>query len=384
MVPIVKDETLWWVYRGYVVGDGYSVDMQHVLILAGGSGTRLWPLSRQGEPKQLLELINGVSLLRMAYERVAGLVPDANILVCTGASYADAVAKLLPEVPVENILGEPVGRDSLSAVAWPAGIIADRDPDGVMAVVTADHIIRPVDDFRAALQHGFDLANTDPTALVTFGVVPTEPNTGFGYLHRGDSLGLDPRAYQVLEFVEKPSIEVARQYLDSGEYWWNSGMFVWRAATLLDCLSQLKPQTRRQVDKLVADPSRLAEVYPLMEKVSVDIAVMEPASHGGCGVHVAAIPLEIQWYDVGSYEALAPHLPDDGKGNNVTGLTVSVDSARNLLINDRSDAVLVVAGLHDMAVVSTDRATLVVPLSQSQQVKDVVAEVATRAGGRYA
>ena len=358
--------------------------MQHVLILAGGSGTRLWPLSRQGEPKQLLELINGVSLLRMAYERVAGLVPDANILVCTGASYADAVAKLLPEVPVENILGEPVGRDSLNAVAWSAGIIADRDPEGVMAVVTADHVIRPVDDFRAALQHGFNLANADPTALVTFGVVPTEPNTGFGYLHRGDSLGLDPRAYQVLEFVEKPSIEVARQYLDSGEYWWNSGMFVWRAATLLDCLSQLKPQTRRQVDKLVADPSRLAEVYPLMEKVSVDIAVMEPASHGGCGVHVAAIPLEIQWYDVGSYEALAPHLPDDGKGNNVTGLTVSVDSARNLLINDRSDAVLVVAGLHDMAVVSTDRATLVVPLSQSQQVRDVVAEVATRAGGRYA
>lgn len=138
--------------------------MQHILILAGGSGTRLWPLSHQGEPKQLLELIDGVSLLRMAYERVAGLVPDANILVCTGSSYADTVAKLLPEVPAENILGEPVGRESLNAVAWPAGIIADRDPDGVMAVVTADHIIRPVDDFRAALQHGFDLVNTDPTA----------------------------------------------------------------------------------------------------------------------------------------------------------------------------------------------------------------------------
>ena len=327
--------------------------MQHILILAGGSGPRLWPLSHQGEPKQLLELIDGVSLLRMAYERVAGLVPDANILVCTGSSYADTVAKLLPEVPAENILGEPVGRDSLSAVAWPAGIIADRDPDGVMAVVTADHIIRPVDDFRAALQHGFDLANGS-------------------------------RAHQVLEFVEKPSAEVARQYLDSGEYWWNSGMFVWRAATLLDCLSQLKPQTRHHVDELVADPSRLAEVYPCMEKVSVDIAVMEPASHGGCGVHVAAIPLEIQWYDVGSYEALAPHLPSDGMGNNVSGLTVSVDSAGNLLINDRPDAVLAVAGLHDMAVVSTDRATLVVPMSQSQQVKAVVAEVAARVGARYA
>ncbi|WCC79393.1 mannose-1-phosphate guanylyltransferase [Cutibacterium equinum] len=358
--------------------------MQHVLILAGGSGTRLWPLSHQGEPKQLLELIDGMSLLRMAYERVAGLVPDSNIVVCTGAAYADTVARLLPEIPGENILGEPVGRDSLNAVAWPAGIIADRDPDGVMAVVTADHIIRPVDDFRAALQHGFDLATADPGALVTFGVVPTEPNTGFGYLHRGGPLESDPHAHEVLEFVEKPSPEVARQYFDSGEYWWNSGMFVWRASTLLDCLAQLKPETRHQVDQLVADPSRIDEVYPLMEKVSVDIAVMEPASHGGYGVHVAAIPLEIQWYDVGSYEALAPHLLDDDEGNHVKGLAVALDSSGNLLINDRSDAVLAVTGLRNMAVVTTDRATLVVPLSQSQQVKALVAEVAARAGGRFA
>ena len=240
----MKDETLWCVQHGCVGVARYSVDMQHVLILAGGSGTRLWPLSHQGEPKQLLELIDGMSLLRMAYERVAGLVPDTNIVVCTGASYADTVAKLLPEIPAENILGEPVGRDSLNAVAWPAGIIADRDPDGVMAVVTADHIIRPADDFRAALQHGFDLATGDPAALVTFGVVPTEPNTGFGYLHRGGPLESYPRAHKVLEFVEKPSPELAREYLDSGEYWWNSGMFVWRASTLLDCLSHLKPQTR--------------------------------------------------------------------------------------------------------------------------------------------
>ncbi|MDO4413336.1 mannose-1-phosphate guanylyltransferase [Cutibacterium sp.] len=358
--------------------------MHHVLILAGGSGTRLWPLSRQGEPKQLLELIGGMSLLRMAYERVAGLVPDSNILVCTGASYADTVAKLLPEIPHQNILGEPVGRDSLNAVAWSAGIVADRDPDGVMAVVTADHIIRPAADFRVALQHGFDLASADPTALVTFGVVPTEPNTGFGYLHRGGRLKSDSQAHTVLEFVEKPALEMARKYLDSGEYWWNSGMFVWRASTFLDCLSQLKPQTRHQVDELVADPARIDEIYPQMEKVSVDIAVMEPASHGGCGVHVAAIPLSIEWYDVGSYESLAPHLRDDGEGNNVKGLTVTVDSAGNLLINNRPDAVLAVAGLHDMAVVTTDRATLVVPLSESQQVKALVAEVAARAGGRFA
>lgn len=358
--------------------------MRHVLILAGGSGTRLWPLSRQGEPKQLLELIDGVSLLRMSYERVAGLVPDANVLVCTGAAYADTVARLLPEVPRENILGEPVGRDSLNAVAWPAGIIADRDPDGVMAVVTADHIIRPVDEFRAALDRAMTVAENDPGTLMTFGVVPTEPNTGFGYLRRGGSHAGDPGVREVLEFVEKPTLEVARKYLDSGEYWWNSGMFVWRASTFLDCLSELRPATREQVSRLVSDPSCLAEVYPRMEKVSVDYAVMEPVSRGGLDARVAAVPLEIQWYDVGSFEALAPHLPYDGEGNHVTGLTVSIDSEGNLLVNDRPDTVLAVAGLHGMAVVSTDRATLVVPLSQSQQVKALVARVAERAGGSFA
>ncbi|WP_130865939.1 mannose-1-phosphate guanylyltransferase [Acidipropionibacterium timonense] len=358
--------------------------MRHVLIIAGGSGTRLWPLSRQGEPKQLLELIDGVSLLRMSYERVQGLVPDENILVCTGAAYADTVAALLPEIPAENILGEPVGRDSLNAVAWPAGVIAAKDPQAVVATVTADHVIRPVRDFRAALDRGFALAETDPTALVTFGVIPTEPNTGFGYLHRGAPVPEGHGACEVAEFVEKPGPALARQYFESGDYWWNSGMFVWRASTLLDVLSALRPATRAKVDELVADPASLARVYPQLEKISVDFAVMEPVSQGRTSCHVVAVPLDIQWYDVGSFESLAPHLPDDGHGNHVTGLTASLDADGNLLINRREDAVLAVAGLHGMAVVTTDRATLVVPLSDSQKVKQLVALVAEQLGGRYA
>lgn len=356
--------------------------MRHVLIIAGGSGTRLWPLSRQGEPKQLLDLIDGMSLLRMSYERVAGLVPDDHIWVCTGQAYAQTVARLLPEVPTSHILGEPEGRDSLNAVAWPAGVMAAQDPQACVATVTADHVIRPVGDFRAALERAFAVVETDPRALVTFGVVPTEPHTGFGYLHRGKPLASG--AYEVMEFVEKPTLDLARRYLSCGEYWWNSGMFVWRASTLLDVVAELRPRTRHQVDQLVADPGSLAEVYPQMERISVDFAVMEPVSQGRADARVVAVPLDIQWYDVGSFESLAPHLPDDGHGNHATGLTVSIDSAGNLLINDRPDAVLAVAGLHGMAVVSTRRATLVVPLSDSQRVKELVHAVAEKAGGQYA
>lgn len=358
--------------------------MRHVLIIAGGSGTRLWPLSHQGEPKQLLELIDGLSLLRMSYERVRGLVPDENIVVCTGADYADVVATQLPELPAENILGEPVGRDSLAAVAWPAGIIAARDPQATLATVTADHIIRPVPDFRAALDGAFRIAKGDARALVTFGVVPTEANTGFGYLRRGQQIADDPPACEVVEFTEKPDAETARRYLDSGNYWWNSGMFVWRAQTLLDVLGQLRPAVRSGVDQLVAEPSRLAQIYPRLEKISVDFSVMEPVSRGEADAHVVAVPLDVQWYDVGSYQSLAPHLPPDQEGNRHTGMTICLDSDGNLLMNQRPDSVLAVAGLHRMAVIATDRATLVVPLADSQKVKELVAKVAAEQGGEFA
>ena len=159
--------------------------MRYVVIMAGGSGTRLWPLSRQGTPKQLLELFDGRSLLRLAYERVAGLLPDDRILVCTSRTYVDVVARQLPELPRENLLGEPVGRDSLSAVAWSAAILEQRDPEAVVAMLSADHIITPVEGFRATLERAFSVAEARPRALVTMGVVPTEAHTGFGYVHRG-------------------------------------------------------------------------------------------------------------------------------------------------------------------------------------------------------
>ncbi len=350
--------------------------MRYVAILAGGSGTRLWPLSRRGQPKQLLNLIGGRSLLRLAYERIADSVPAERVLVCTGAAYSDVVAEQIPELPVGNILGEPVGRDSLNAVAWTTAVIAARDPDAVVAVLSADQIIRPVERFVAALDEAFRIAEADPRALVTFGVVPDSPHTGYGYLRRG--LGLDgfPGCSEVAEFREKPSLEVATAYLASGEYWWNSGMFVWRVATLLEQLRLLKPQTHGLITALAAEPGRLDDVYPRLERISVDYAIMEPVSQGRGSGHVVAVPLPISWVDLGGYRALFDNLPAGPSDNRVMGQVVVSDAEGNLLINTRGEgSVLAVAGIRDTVVVTTPDATLVVPLAGSQAVKELVAAV---------
>jgi mannose-1-phosphate guanylyltransferase len=264
--------------------------MRYVLIMAGGSGKRLWPLSRQDMPKQLLKVVGGRSLLRIAYDRLDGLVPPEHVLVCTGADYAHVVAEELPEVPAQNILGEPEGRDSLNAVAWPAAVLAERDPDAVVAVVTADQIMHPVSAFRTALEEGLAVAELETELLVTFGVVPTTAHTGYGYLHRGESLPGHPNICQVLAFKEKPDRATAESYLASGDYWWNSGMFVWHAATLLGQLRLLLPDTYASVRELATHPDRLADVYPSLLKISVDYAVMEPVSQGRGGGRGGAGP----------------------------------------------------------------------------------------------
>ncbi|GAB2471928.1 mannose-1-phosphate guanylyltransferase [Luteococcus sediminum] len=356
-----------------------------MVIMAGGSGTRLWPLSRKGEPKQLLELVDGKSLLRLAYERVAGVVPDENILVCCGAAYTAVVSRQLPELAEENLLGEPVGRDSLNAVAWPAAVLQRRDPRAVMAVLTADQIITPVEEFRASLETAFSIAESDDSALVTFGVVPDSPHTGYGYLKRGDSLAAFPSASGITEFKEKPTAEVARAYLDSGQYWWNSGMFVWQAATVLEQLRQLVPETHASVLELAAQPERLGEIYPQLAKTSVDYAIMEPVSQGRTGAHVVAVPLEIEWYDLGGYASLAEQLTHDEQGNAREGVTVTLDASNNLVINrGRPGTVVAVAGISGMVVCVTEQATLVVPLEQSQRVKELVGLVSEQVGPELA
>jgi mannose-1-phosphate guanylyltransferase len=359
--------------------------MRYVLIMAGGSGKRLWPLSRQDMPKQLLRVVGGKSLLRIAYDRLEGIVSPDQVLVCTGADYADVVAAELPEIKPANILGEPEGRDSLNAVAWPAAVLAARDPDAVIAVVTADHIMHPISVFQRALLEGFEVAEGAEDFLVTFGVVPTAPHTGYGYLRRGETIPGHPDVFSVVEFKEKPDRTTAEEYLASGEYWWNSGMFVWRARTLLDQLKLLQPKTHDAVVKLAAAPYRLAEIYPELLKISVDYAVMEPVSRGEGGAHVVAVRLPITWHDVGGFAALGEQLPRDEQGNATHGVAVLVDARDNLVINNAEDGRLVaVVGLSDTVIVQTPQITLVCPISEAERIKELVAEVTTQLGGSYA
>ncbi|WOQ17987.1 mannose-1-phosphate guanylyltransferase [Raineyella sp. W15-4] len=357
---------------------------RHVVIVAGGSGTRLWPLSRKGMPKQLLHLVGDKSLLRLAYERVEAVVGADHVWVCTGASYRDVVEAELPEIDPEHILGEPIGRDSLNAVAWPSAVLAARDPEASVAVVTADQIMRPVETFRERLALAYDVVEARPDALVTFGVVPTTAHTGYGYLHRGAEIEGFDDVTEVVEFREKPDRATAEQYLTSGEYWWNSGMFVWRARTFLDQLRQLAPQSYDIVTAIAADPSRVGELFPQAPKISVDYAIMEPVSRGEGSAQVLAVALPIQWYDIGGFPALAEQLPHDADGNAGEGAVVHLDTHDTLVINRTDDGHLVATvGLADIVVVRTSDVTLVCPKGDTERIKQLVATVRDQAGEAF-
>lgn len=375
--------------------------MQYGVIMAGGAGTRLWPLSRSDRPKQLLPVVHGRSLLQLSYERLRGLLPPDRIFVCTGAAHGRAVLDNLPELPKENLLGEPAGRDTANAVGFPAAVLHQRDPDAVMAVVTADHVIEPVAMFQAALKTAFDAVESQPRSLVTFGIVPTFGHTGLGYIHRGEALGTgggagstsdDPAigAYRVLAFKEKPDKATADRYVESGRYYWNSGMFVWRADTVLNELAAHLPQSYRglvQIAQTWDTPRRdavLREVYPDLPKISIDYAVMEPASQGRGKAQVVVVEMPVQWLDVGSWPALAEILPTD-EHNNATSapFCVLVDSDDNIVISEDPAHLVTTVGISDMIIVHTRDATLVCPKGEAQRVKELVAKVREKYGERY-
>jgi mannose-1-phosphate guanylyltransferase len=329
-------------------------------------------------------LVNGKSLLRLAFERSLASVPPERVLVVTGAADADAVAADLPELPAANILGEPVGRDSLNAVAWPAAVLDRLDPDAVIAQVSADQVIEPVAVFAECLETAFAVAEADPTTLVTLGVVPTSPHTGYGYLHRGEALAGFEGAHHVLDFAEKPAREVAEGYLASGEYWWNSGMFVWRAATLLEQLRLLLPATHAAITRLAEHPELLGEIFPALAKTSVDYGVMEPVSSGQGSAHVTAVALPVDWRDVGGYASLAGLLGTDTSGNAISGLSVTIDSADNVIVNSQPDSVIGLIGVSGLVVVRTAQATLVVRAEDAERIKELVAAVTEQAGPQFA
>ena len=356
--------------------------MRHAMIMAGGSGTRLWPMSRARLPKQLIPFIHGKSLLEVAMDRLTGLVPPERCFICAGETHRQAILSALPKFSPDRYLGEPTGRDTLNAVGFGAAAIGKNDPDATIAVFTADHLIEPADVFQKTVERGYALAEKHADTLVTFGIEPTHAATGYGYLELGEPIDGGP-AQRVSQFKEKPDAATAERYVAAGprRYLWNSGMFVWRAATLLECIRRYEPANHEGLMKLrdawgtPRASSVLQSVYPQLKKISIDYAVMEPASRDP-KVRVAVVPMPVKWLDVGSWPAFGQTRDADAAGNAVAAERhIAIDSKRTLVASNDKGHLIATIGCEDLIVIHTPDATLVCRADQAERIKDLHKQV---------
>jgi mannose-1-phosphate guanylyltransferase len=341
-------------------------------------------VSREKTPKQLITLLGKRSFLQQAVDRVAALVPMKNILVITNEVQAPEVRKQLPKLPKENVVAEPVGRDTCAAVTLGAALVGARSTTGVMAVLPADHVIPEEKKFQQILSDAFDLASRGQV-IVTIGIKPTEPATGYGYIHVGEALpppsgvkSYKTTFFKAERFVEKPNFDRALEYVNSGQYRWNAGMFVWSFVTITQGLEKHQPEMAAACQRWfkVANTPKLAKVlakeYPEIKKISIDFALMEHAQN------VVVADGAFSWDDLGSWPALARHLKADPEGNCAQADFVHVDAARNVIYDARTKnrTPIAVVGLRDSVIVQTDDATLVAHKTQAQKIKELVAKLA--------
>ncbi|ACU73452.1 Mannose-1-phosphate guanylyltransferase (GDP) [Catenulispora acidiphila DSM 44928] len=344
------------------------------MILAGGSGTRLWPLSRAANPK-FLHRLGGTdqTLLQATVARVSALSHPDQVYVVTGVAHAAAVARQLPRVPEDNILVEPAPRDSLAAIGLAAAVIARRDPEAVVAVYSADHLIGRQERFEELIRLAADAAETG--ALVTVGIRPTRAETGFGYLHRTEQIA--PGVHRIAEFREKPSADVAAGYLASGEYLWNAGMFVFQVRAFLAELERQRPRLHAGIAAIIEawdGPDHeivFGAVWDDLEKISVDYGVMEGAAAAG---KVVTVPADFPWSNIGDFHSLGESLDGDADGN-VVLTDAAVPTLRGVedsVVVSTTGRVVAVVGLRDVVVVDTEDALLVCPRDRAHEVKQVV------------
>ena len=357
-----------------------------VIIMAGGRGERFWPLSREKMPKQLLTLLGKRSFLQSAVDRVLPLVPAKNIFIITNTAQVAEVRKQLPKLPKDNVVAEPVGRDTCAAVTLGAALVGARSTTGVMAVLPADHVIPDEKKFQQVLSDAFDVA-AQGQAIVTIGIKPAEPSTGYGYIQVGEALPPPQGAkkykttfFRAERFVEKPHFDKALEYVNSGQYRWNAGMFVWSFVTVTEGLQKHQPEMYAACQrwfKVANQPAKLAKVlakeYPGIKKTSIDYALMEHAQN------VIVADGAFEWDDLGSWTALARHLKADPEGNCAVADFIHVDAARNIIFDARTKdrrTPIAVVGLRDSILVQTDDAVLLAHKSQAQKVKELVKKLA--------
>lgn len=355
--------------------------MLHAVIMAGGSGTRFWPASRRAQPKQLLDLVGGQTMIQATVRRLGPLAPAERVLVVTNDRLVSAVREQLPELPAESVIGEPCKRDTAPCVGLAAMLVSRDDPDATMAVMPADHVIGPDATFQQAIRHAADLVERQPERIVTFGIRPTYPAETFGYIERSAPLSetadAAPATYRVAQFREKPSAEVAAQYIAAGSFYWNAGIFVWKARRILEELAEREPAMcarLRTIAAAVGTPgfdACLAAEFPQIEPKSIDYAVMEHARE------IAVVEAPFQWDDVGNWQSLARQQGQDSAGNTLIGRHVGLNT-RGTIVRTDQDHLVVTVGLEDMIVVHTPDATLVARKDQEEALRDVVKELEQR------
>ncbi|MFY9268578.1 MAG: mannose-1-phosphate guanylyltransferase/mannose-6-phosphate isomerase [Candidatus Manganitrophaceae bacterium] len=339
------------------------------VILAGGSGTRFWPLSREEYPKQLLTLFGNQSLIQATLSRVSGLIPESHTYIVTNRPQAEQIRfQLKPSAEGLHFIFEPIGRNTAAAIGLAASYLHKRFHDGVMVVLSADHFIRAPHTFIDALRLGETLANEGH--LVTLGAKSTRPETGYGYIRKGKPFEKQPGASAVERFVEKPDRETAEAYLKQGDYFWNTGIFIWKVSTILDEIGRFLPELSaglREIGEKIGssdEKETVERVYPSLPSISIDYAVLEKSDR------LAVIPTEMGWEDVGSWSALDEVIERDADGNILTGNVINIDSRDSIVYADKR--VVSVVGLRDLVVVDTDDATLICAKERAQEVKKVV------------
>ncbi|HUV42017.1 MAG TPA: sugar phosphate nucleotidyltransferase [Sedimentisphaerales bacterium] len=350
--------------------------MDYAVIMAGGSGKRLWPLSRRKRPKQVLKIFDDKTLLELCYERLLSVFKPAQILVLTNVAYTGLVAENLPQLPADNIIGEPAVRDTAGAIGLAAAVLTSLDSDATMAVVTADHLLEPAQVLQQALKDALVFANKNAQSIITFGIEPAFADTNLGYIKCVQPQQYpccENKIYSVTAFKEKPDERTAGRYIKTGEYFWNCGMFVFKAAAILENLAKFLPESTEPLAAIKAQwqgAQRLAALqqwFIKMPKMSIDYAVMEKARD------VYAIRLDCRWLDVGSFSALAGILPSDAENNKfAAGKVQLLDCKDSIFVTEDRGHLIAAVGLENVIVVHSPDATLVCPVEQAGRLKELL------------
>lgn len=350
-------------------------DFEHAyaVILAGGSGTRFWPLSRRKRPKQLLRLLGRNTLLEDSVARIRSAIPAERTYVFTNSLLRSEITRCLPHIPREQIVAEPAARNTAPSIGLAAHEILRRDADGIMVVLPSDHVITRGAAFRRTLRAACRWASTDGRSVI-LGLKPTRPDTGFGYIRKGRHAGrvAGHEIFRVERFAEKPQLKIARRYLASGRYLWNGGMFIWRASTLARNLERAKPEMSRDLERIakaggVRATATLRRIFPRLEKISIDFALMEKVSN------LYVVEADIGWSDVGTWAVVYELQRKDADGNVRPRESLSLDSRHNMILSPRKFVVTV--GVNDLVIVETEDALLVAARDCSQDVGKAVQEL---------